>query len=226
MQSSEEYYRKRVGKALTQTSTGTTRNSDLAAFSELLNPVLPDNVRVDDRNAGEITYTNGAGQGFTLRKDSRDRLACVFTRAIASSYAYNLELIEPESFARFSVNLFTSLTGWNMEFDTLKIRETKRKKKKSIAEKNIRIMVEEIMKDLNYEYSLVNQESKVLLNIRIAGKRKIEIPIRHKNFVSEVPLLVSTIERILELCSQTGFKIQIKNHGNNITWTKGGIHAC
>jgi hypothetical protein len=42
---------KRVGKAWTQTSTGTARNSDLAVLTDLLNPVLPDNVRADDRKA-------------------------------------------------------------------------------------------------------------------------------------------------------------------------------
>lgn len=226
MQTTGEFYRKRVSKIWSATNTSTVKNIEPAAFSDLLNLALPDHVRIDVGNAGEITYTNAGSQGFTLRKDSRNRLSCGFTREIDYSYSYNLELIEPESFVRFAVAFFSSLEEWNKEFEILKLRDSKRKKRKSIAEKNIVIMVEEFMKDQNYEYQIVRNESRVLLNIRIPGRMKIEIPISHRNFIIEIPRLAGTIEKALELLNQTGFKIQIKTHGNNITWTKGGNHAC
>jgi hypothetical protein len=226
MLSTGEFYRKRISKIWSVTNTSTVKNSELAAFTDLLNPALPDNIRADDRNAGEISYVNSEGLGFTLKKDSRNRIICVFTKAIDYNYTCNLDLIEPESFARFALTFFTSLNGWNKEFEILKVRDSKRKKRKSIAEKNIVLMVEEFMKDRNYQYQLVRHESRVLLNIRIPGRMKIEIPISHRNFITEIPALAPAIEQTLELLNQAGFKIQIKTHGNNITWSEGGKHAC
>lgn len=227
MPTTKDYYQKRItGIWIKTRTTLKEKNTNLATLRDIIIPVLPEGIQVESKDEGNITFTNSNGQGIILQRDRQYRISCWFPRTMDVRYYYNLERIEPQSFARFASDLFTALPGWFDEYSALKIKEIKRSKIKSIAEKNIEILINETMKDLKYQYYLEKQETKVVLNIKIKAKRKLEIPINHKSFISQMPLIADTIMKFTDLCNQVDFKVQINNYGNHSQWKQGGSHAC
>jgi hypothetical protein len=226
MPTTKDYYRKRISGIWSATRTTLKeKNTNLLALRDVIVPALPEGISVESEDEKRISFTNSNGHGFILQRDYRYRVSCWFPKTMDAGIYYNIERIEPKSLAGFATALFAGLSGWHAEYNELKIKEIKRSKIKSIAERNIGILVNEIMKDLNYQYYLENRETKVLLNIKIKAKRKLEIPISHKSFISQIPLIPSTICKFEELCNQVEIKVEIKSYGNHLNWTKGGTHA-
>lgn len=228
MPTSREYYQRKIREVWVKTRTTLKeKNTNLAVLRDIIISALPEEIKVESKdNEAKITFTNSNGQGLILKRDINYRISCWFPETMYVNFHYNLQRIEPKSIARFASDLFTSLPAWFNEYNALKIKEFKRSKIKSIAEKNIEILIDETMKDLKYQYYTEKQETKVVLNIKIRAKRKLEIPISHNRFVEQIPLLADTIMKFHELCNQNDFKVLICNYGNNSNWKEGGSHTC
>jgi hypothetical protein len=221
MRTRQEFFEHRIREAWSKIRVSPTKNSDLIDFHQQLLSVLPENIRIDTQNPMVHEYLHENGIGFKLRRDTSKELLCEFSRSMGISYLYNLERIPPANFAGFAVSFFSSLPEWCTIYEARRVLEVKRAKIRSIAEKNIALMLKSLMLKLDCQYFIESQQTRVILHIKMEGKRQLEIPISHKKFIDQLERVPETVQRFRELCNQSEFRIIITNYGNNITWKEG-----
>lgn len=90
----------------------------------------------------------------------------------------------------------------------------------SLAQTSIRTVVQNIMSKSNYEWHLVEEEKRSVLQIKMKRSMMMEIPLGHKTFSKKIPEILSVIAQIEQLQGEIPYPVTIKRYGNNISWKK------
>ncbi len=100
--------------------------------------------------------------------------------------------------------------------------KVKEEKMKAVAEANIPIMVEELMKGTAYRYNLEEGAKSSLLRVALEGKRYVELSLSHKTFVKRMADVLPTLEaaKLLrcELREMMGFPFKLGNKDMVADW--------
>lgn len=96
----------------------------------------------------------------------------------------------------------------------------KEQKIHSLAQTSIRIVVQNIMSQSAYEWNLVEEERRSVLQIKMKRAMMMEISLGHKTFSKKIPKILSVIAQIEQLLGEIPYPVNIKRYGNNINWKK------
>ncbi len=96
----------------------------------------------------------------------------------------------------------------------------KEQKIHSLAQTSIRTVVQNIMSQSTYEWNLVEEEKRSVLQIKMKRAMMMEITLGHKTFSKKIPEILSIIVQIEQLLGEIPYTVSIKRYGNNINWKK------
>ncbi len=104
----------------------------------------------------------------------------------------------------------------------------KEEKTKELAKNTINTIIPQLMAGSDYEWCLKRDGKwgdidRLLLLIKLDGRKMIEISLGFKSFERKLPELLNVIAKIKEATKELPFQINIKDYGHNsdIDWHKG-----
>lgn len=106
------------------------------------------------------------------------------------------------------------------EFEQLCAELEKREKIIEITQKSILTWLETIMPNSGYEYYTTNENSKVVLSVRMKRGVQLDIPIYFTKFQKIMPKLLETIKNYEKTVKENTVKILIRNLNRTETWKK------
>lgn len=107
------------------------------------------------------------------------------------------------------------------ELDAILMELKKERKIHEIAQTSIRTIIPAIMSKTNYEWNLVEEGARSVLQIKMKRGKMMEISLGHKSFNDKIPDILKVIEQIENLLDTIPYPVDIKNYSRKIGWRKG-----
>lgn len=108
------------------------------------------------------------------------------------------------------------------ELKLLSVEIPKEQKAHEIAVTSLRAYIPALMSQTNYEWNLVEEERRMLLQVKMKRNRMLEISLAHKSFMDKLPELLNVIVQFEQAIADSPYLVNIKNYGRDIAWKKGG----
>ncbi len=153
----------------------------LSFFAKLRNQSYPRfSFSVLDDGVWEYPYYKGKDSEESIKK---------FLQHFGAFYVENFAILQEEE------------KKWTDEYlDALLEKEALKKDKdnkiKDVAETNIDLIVQNLMKQAGYEYDLEETKSSMLLRVKVSENRFVELSLPHKTFLKRIEKVIPTIDII------------------------------
>ena len=105
----------------------------------------------------------------------------------------------------------------------IKLEETKKKKIVEIMERNINVVIPQMMASAGYIWNLYYDVKRkhYMLQVKLKKSRMIEINLNENNFLTIIPELLTIIAQIYQVFEKVPFAVNIRSCGRNIDWKTG-----
>lgn len=94
----------------------------------------------------------------------------------------------------------------------------KKEKIEAISQQSIRTIVESKMSGSNYKWNLVQEKTRMLLQIKMKKNKMIEISLGYKTFTNKIPDLMEVITQMESILEMVPYPVDIRNCKRNIDW--------
>ena len=167
-----------------------------------------------------IKIVDSQGNGLNVRSHRRGRTVLFPSGKILNYNGRYIDRVEVDSLVNFIKSFFYILPEWLTELESVAYQIDKIKKLRSMASKNIELWINDLMKELDYNYYIKTEKNRSNLCVQFSHKKMLEIPIYHKNYQQNIPKVIKTIEIFERAFKEAPLLLQLTTYGNNINWVK------
>ena len=97
----------------------------------------------------------------------------------------------------------------------------KQKKIRQTAQTTIQTLIPALMARTSYEWNLVEEDSRAILQVKTKRAKMMEITLGYKSFSDKIPDLLEVIGQVDKFVESIPFPVDIKSYGRNIPWKQG-----
>lgn len=109
------------------------------------------------------------------------------------------------------------------ELNGLLLEVKKERKIHEMAKSSILTFVPNLMSQTNYEWNLIEEDERFILQIKMKRGKMMEITLGNKTFTEKLPDMMRVISQIEQLLATIPYPVNIKSYGRNIRWRKGDL---
>ncbi len=135
-----------------------------------------------------------------------------------SGHYYWINTKTPEQLYSFIDEYSKHFQNLLNEWNEIEKELLKEKKISEIANTNIKIFIDNLLKETEYQYCIEENKKSTLIKIKLKRKQQIEFSLSHKNFAQEISKILPAIKEINKTLEKTDIKFKITNYGNNVNW--------
>ena len=152
------------------------------------------------------------------RYDAKVRMCLAYT----GTRGYDTDIRSYRAAARQLINFYRNYASYQAELQGRLLEVQKESKLHQTAAASIRAVVEAKMGVTDYEWCLVEESERSILQIKMKRGKMIEITFGHKTFTDKIPELMTVITQMDTLLQGIPYPVNVRSYGRNIPWKRGG----
>lgn len=149
--------------------------------------------------------------------DATNRMMISFSK---TWHIFYVDIRDYKTILKEFINFYKNYKHYCEELHPLLHECEKQEKIRQTARATIRTVIPNLMAQTGYEWNLVEEDDRAILQVKMKRAKMIEITLGYKTFANKIPELVNVIKQMDELISTIPYPANIKSYGRNIQWKK------
>lgn len=154
-----------------------------------------------------------------MKREAKECMFLYFSKA--SDYFY-VDIRDYKTVIEEFTAFYKNYNLYCEEINPALLENEKQEKIRQTAKNTIRVLIPNFMAQTGYEWNLVEEDERAILQVKMKRAKMIEITLGYKSFTDKIPELMNVIKQMDELISAIPYPANIKSYGRNIPWKKNG----